>query len=98
MNIAHLNLFVRIATTHNISLAGKELGLSAAVSSAQMNKLEETLGVKLIHRTTRKVSLTEEGQAFLAPKNDRNCTTSPEILKCHPALGGVKALLNKKNI
>ena len=65
MNIAHLNLFVRIATTHNISLAGKELGLSAAVSSAQMNKLEETLGVKLIHRTTRKVSLTEEGQAFL---------------------------------
>ncbi|MBQ4797642.1 LysR family transcriptional regulator [Pseudoalteromonas sp. MMG006] len=65
MNIAHLNLFVRIANTHNISLAGKELGLSAAVSSAQMNKLEETLGVKLMHRTTRKVSLTEEGQAFL---------------------------------
>jgi len=30
-----------------------------------MNKLEETLGVKLMHRTTRKVSLTEEGQAFL---------------------------------
>lgn len=65
MNADHLNLFVRIAALHNISLAGKELGLSPAVSSAHINKLEDTLGVRLIHRTTRKVSLTEEGQAFL---------------------------------
>ena len=65
MNIEHLKLFVRLAATHNISLAGKELGLSPAVSSAHINKLEEGLGVRLVHRTTRKVSLTEEGQAFL---------------------------------
>ena len=65
MNIEHLKLFVRIAVTNNISLAGKELGLSPAVSSAHINKLEEDLGVRLIHRTTRRVSLTEEGQAFL---------------------------------
>ncbi|MCQ8878016.1 LysR family transcriptional regulator [Pseudoalteromonas shioyasakiensis] len=65
MNIDHLALFVRLATTHNISMAGKELGLSAAVSSTYINKLEESLGVKLVHRTTRKVSLSEEGQAFL---------------------------------
>lgn len=65
MNIEHVRLFVRIAATHNISKAGKELSLSPAVSSAYMNKLEEHLGVKLIHRTTRKVSLTEEGIAFL---------------------------------
>lgn len=65
MNIEHLKLFVRIAVTQNISLAGKEFGLSPAVSSAHINKLEEKLGVKLIHRTTRKVALTEEGQEFL---------------------------------
>ncbi len=65
MNAEHLKLFVRIAATHNISQAGKELGLSPAVSSAHINKLEEGLGVRLIHRTTRRVSLTEEGQAFL---------------------------------
>ncbi|PSW13382.1 LysR family transcriptional regulator [Photobacterium rosenbergii] len=65
MNIEHLKLFVRLATTHNISMAGQELGLSPAVSSAHINKLEEGLGVRLVHRTTRKVSLTEEGQAFL---------------------------------
>ncbi len=65
MNIDHLNLFVRVAALNNISMAGKELGLSPAVSSAHINKLEDTLGVRLIHRTTRKVSLTQEGQAFL---------------------------------
>lgn len=65
MNPEHLKLFIRIAATQNISLAGSELELSAPVASNHINKLENTLGVKLIHRTTRKVSLTEEGNAFL---------------------------------
>ncbi len=65
MNIAHLRLFVRLAITHNISQAGQELGLSPAVASAHIGKLEQGLGVRLLHRTTRKVSLTQEGEAFL---------------------------------
>lgn len=65
MNIEHLKLFVRLANTLNITQAGTELGLSAAVASAHINKLEQNLGVRLLHRTTRKVSLTEEGKAFL---------------------------------
>lgn len=65
MDIEHLKLFVRLAATHNISLAGRELGLSPAVASAHISKLEQGLGVRLLHRTTRKVSLTEEGEAFL---------------------------------
>ncbi|UTW08075.1 LysR family transcriptional regulator [Pseudomonas benzenivorans] len=65
MNIEHLKLFVRLAVTHNISQAGQELGLSPAVASAHISKLEEGLGVRLVHRTTRKVSLTQEGEAFL---------------------------------
>lgn len=65
MNIEHIKLFVRLASTHNISLAGHELGLSPAVASSHINKLEHGLGVRLVHRTTRKVSLTEEGEAFL---------------------------------
>ncbi|GEA51717.1 LysR family transcriptional regulator [Vibrio inusitatus NBRC 102082] len=65
MNIEHLKLFVRVASTHNISQAGQELGLSAPVASMHINRLEESVGARLIHRTTRKVSLTEEGEAFL---------------------------------
>ncbi len=70
MNIDHLRLFVRIAQTHNISQAGQELGLSPAVASSHINKLEAGLGVRLIHRTTRKVSLTEEGIAFFPHAED----------------------------
>lgn len=70
MNIDHLKLFMRVAATQNISAAGHELGLSPAVASAHINKLEKDLGVRLIHRTTRKVSLTEEGQSFLHHAED----------------------------
>lgn len=70
MNIEHIKLFTRIAVTHNISMAGQTLGLSAAVASSHINKLEDSLGVRLIYRTTRKVSLTEEGLAFLPHAED----------------------------
>lgn len=65
MNVEHLKLFIRLASTHNISMAGQELGLSPAVASSHISKLEDGLGIRLVHRTTRKVSLTEEGLAFL---------------------------------
>ncbi|QSX31086.1 LysR family transcriptional regulator [Shewanella cyperi] len=65
MNPEHLKLFVRIAGSHNISQAGESLGLSPAVASAHMAKLEQELGIRLLHRTTRQVSLTEEGKIFL---------------------------------
>lgn len=70
MNIGHLTLFVRVASTHNISQAGTELGLSPAVASAYIAKLEASLGVRLVHRTTRKVALTEDGLAFLQHAED----------------------------
>lgn len=65
MNIEHLELFLRLASTHNISRAGNDLGLSPAVASAHIKKLEQSLGVRLVHRTTRKVSLTQDGETFI---------------------------------
>lgn len=65
MNAEYLKLFVRVAATKNMSSAGKELGLSPAVSGTYIKKLEQSLGVRLVHRTTRRVSLTEEGLNFL---------------------------------
>lgn len=70
MKYEHLKLFVRVANLNNISRAGSELGLSPAVASAQINKLEQDLGTRLIHRTTRQVSLTEDGEAFLPYAED----------------------------
>ncbi|WP_394390757.1 LysR family transcriptional regulator [Shewanella woodyi] len=65
MNIEDLRLFVRLAVTNNISKAGQDLGLSPPLASIHINRLEKTLGARLVHRTTRKVSLTEEGITFL---------------------------------
>ncbi|WP_120497399.1 LysR family transcriptional regulator [Kiloniella sp. EL199] len=65
MNIEHLKLFVRLAVLNNISLAGREFGLSPTVAGTHINKLEQILGTRLVHRTTRKVSLTEDGESFL---------------------------------
>ena len=70
MRIEHIKLFVRVANLCNFSSAGDELGLSAAVVSAQISKLERDLGTRLLHRTTRKVSLTEDGMAFLPYAED----------------------------
>lgn len=65
MDTDSLQLFVLAAERLNISGAGRELGLAPAVASARLAKLEHELGVELLHRTTRKVSLSQEGMDFL---------------------------------
>lgn len=49
----------------NISAAGRHLGLAPAVASARLSKLEKQVGADLLHRSTRKVSLSLEGAEFL---------------------------------
>jgi DNA-binding transcriptional LysR family regulator len=49
----------------NISAAGRQLGLAPAVASARLAKLEKQLGADLLHRSTRKVTLSLEGSEFL---------------------------------
>ena len=65
MDIQTLRLFVAAAERLNISAAGRSLGLAPAMASARLAKLEHELGAELLHRTTRKVSLSQEGAAFL---------------------------------
>jgi DNA-binding transcriptional LysR family regulator len=65
MDIDSLALFVRVARLRNIRAAGRELNISPATASARIGKLERTLGVRLLQRTTRSVSLTEDGETFL---------------------------------
>ncbi|UYV38197.1 LysR substrate-binding domain-containing protein [Rhodobacteraceae bacterium D3-12] len=65
MDTASLRLFVLAAEKLNISAAGRALGLAPAVAGAHLAKLEKTVGADLLHRTTRKVSLSLEGAEFL---------------------------------
>lgn len=60
-----LRLFLRIAALGGVSAAAQDLSLSPASASARLVKLEETIGFRLFNRTTRAVSLTTDGEAFL---------------------------------
>ncbi len=63
MDLEYL-LFERIVRTGSLSAAGREAKLSPAAVSKQLTRLERRLGVQLIHRTTRRLALTEAGRTF----------------------------------
>ena len=65
MDTQSLRLFVLACETLNISAAGRTLGMAPAVASARIAKLEKLVGADLLHRSTRKVSMSLEGQDFL---------------------------------
>ena len=65
MDTDSLRLFVLAAEKLNISAAGRELGMPPAVASNRLAKLEQGLGSDLMHRSTRKVALSVEGEEFL---------------------------------
>jgi DNA-binding transcriptional LysR family regulator len=56
--------FVYVAENESFTLASKKMGISTAQVSRQVSALEKRLNIKLFYRTTRKVSLTEEGRIF----------------------------------
>lgn len=65
MDTESVRLFVLAAERLNISAAGREMGMAAAVASVKLAKLEKTLGADLLRRSTRKVALSLEGAEFL---------------------------------
>ncbi len=65
MDVLSFRLFLRVADLGGVSAAARDLSLSPASASARLHKLEETVGFRLFNRTTRAVSLTTDGAAFL---------------------------------
>lgn len=60
-----MRAFVSVAEEGQFAAASERLGLSRAMASKLVMDLESHLGVRLLNRTTRKVSLTEQGAAYL---------------------------------
>lgn len=65
-SLLDMRIFVRVVEAGSLSGAARALNLSLAVVSRKLARTEERLGVRLLNRTTRALSLTEEGQRFYA--------------------------------
>ncbi len=59
-----LEIFIKVAELNNFSKAAEMMGLSKAHVSRMISRLEQRLGSPLLTRTTRNVSLTDDGRAF----------------------------------
>lgn len=70
-------MFVAVAEAQGFSAAARRLGVSKAMVSAAVTRLEARLGVRLLQRTTRKLSLTQDGAAVL-PHAQRSVQSAQE--------------------
>lgn len=67
LDILHgLHVFTRVVETGSFSAVARETGTSHSATTRLIGQLEDHFGVRLFHRTTRHLSLTEDGQALLA--------------------------------
>src|SRR5271154_3076457 len=63
--LEEMQAFLRTAEAQSFTAAAQRLGLSKSMVSQRVADLEARLGVRLINRPTRRLSLTEAGQSFL---------------------------------
>src|ERR1700759_1658603 len=64
-SLGSLNVFVQAAEARSFTIAGRQLGVSSSAIGKAVARMEERLGVRLFHRSTRSVALTAEGALFL---------------------------------
>jgi DNA-binding transcriptional LysR family regulator len=62
----NIRAFVRVVERQSFSAAAQELALTPSAISKLVARLEDRLGVRLLHRTTRRLSLTSEGELYFA--------------------------------
>ena len=65
IELADLAVLIQAVQQGSLSAAGRRLGLTPVAASRRLAALEAEVGARLVHRTTRSLSLTPEGEAFL---------------------------------
>ncbi|SDE37181.1 DNA-binding transcriptional regulator, LysR family [Variovorax sp. CF079] len=87
--LKQLESFVAIATRGSLTAAAKAEGVAPAIMGRRLDALEERLGVKLLLRTTRRITLTHEGSAFL--EDCQRLLVELANAEASVSAGGVKA-------
>jgi DNA-binding transcriptional LysR family regulator len=88
LDLADLQVFAKVVETESLTKAGRSLGLPKSTVSRRMSRLEEHLGVQLLHRSTRAVTVTQDGAMFF-----EYCMRSLGILR-----DGERALQNRQHV
>jgi DNA-binding transcriptional LysR family regulator len=65
-----MQIFVRVAELASFTRAADSLGIPKASASTAVQQLESQLGTRLLHRTTRRVQMTQDGQAYYERSKD----------------------------
>ena len=87
--LKQIESFVSVATRGSLTAAANAEGVAPAVIGRRIDALEERLGVKLLVRTTRKITLTHEGSAFL--EDCQRLLADLSNAEASVSAGGVKA-------
>lgn len=88
LDLADLQVFSKVVETESLTKAGALLALPKSTVSRRISRLEEHLGVQLLHRSTRSVKVTHEGALFF-----EYCLRALGVLR-----DGERALLNRQNV
>jgi DNA-binding transcriptional LysR family regulator len=82
MDLNEINVFLKVAQAGSFTRAARQLGIPNSTASARVSALERRLGVTLLQRTTRKLHLTEDGEAYFQQASQG----LEEILKAEAAI------------
>jgi DNA-binding transcriptional LysR family regulator len=74
-----IQIFLKVAELESFSGAARQLGLPDSTVSAAVRQLEQALGTRLLQRTTRRVQMTQEGEAYYA--RSRGVLDEVELLR-----------------
>jgi DNA-binding transcriptional LysR family regulator len=67
---AEMQVFVRVVDRGSFSAAAEDLGMTPSAVSKVISRLEDRLGIRLLHRTTRRLALTPEGETYQVRAQD----------------------------
>lgn len=93
MDLIDVGVFVEAARAGSLAAAARRLGIAPMAASRRLAALEQEVGARLVHRTTRALSLTAEGEAFLPHAQAMLEDQTAALAAIRPSSAGASGIL-----
>ncbi|WP_454715170.1 LysR family transcriptional regulator [Caulobacter segnis] len=93
MDLVDVGVFVEAARVGSLAAAARRLGIAPMAASRRLAALEQEVGARLVHRTTRALSLTAEGEAFLPHAQAMLEDQTAALAAIRPSSAGASGIL-----